>query len=175
MRAERLPRTYARAIYEMALEGWQKNLRAIYERLRAEENLRLSLSDPQLSFDQKRRLLDKIFPPEAGPEVRNFLYLLLKEGRIEMLDDILFEFRELAEKGAGRKVAEISSAVPLTEEEQGALRQRLTARFGPDLDFRFHVEPALLGGVVVRVGDQIMDGTVAGKLEALRQRLRAAQ
>jgi len=63
----------------------------------------------------------------------------------------------------------ISSAVPLTDDEQTALREKLEARFSHDLDVRFDVEPSLLGGVVVRAGDQVIDGSVKGKLDALAQ------
>jgi ATP synthase F1 delta subunit len=62
----------------------------------------------------------------------------------------------------------VSSAVPLTREEQAALHKKLEARFSQDLEFRFEVEPSLLGGVVVRVGDKVIDGSVKGKLEALK-------
>jgi len=65
----------------------------------------------------------------------------------------------------------VSSAVPLTEEEQAVLREKLEARFSQNLDLRFEVERSLLGGVVVRVGDKVMDGSVKGKLEALKQTL----
>ena len=67
--------------------------------------------------------------------------------------------------------ARVSSAVPLTKEDQAALREKLEARFSQDLNLRFEVEPSLLGGVVVRVGDKVMDGSVKGKLEALKQTL----
>ena len=65
----------------------------------------------------------------------------------------------------------VSSAVPLTKQEQAALRGKLEARFGQGLDLAFEVEPAVLGGVVVRVGDQLIDGSVKGKLDALAQTL----
>lgn len=67
----------------------------------------------------------------------------------------------------------VSSAVPLTEQEQSALRQNLEARFNQGLDLRFGVEPSLLGGIVVHAGDQVIDGSVKGKLDALAQTLAA--
>lgn len=65
----------------------------------------------------------------------------------------------------------VSSAVPLIKQEQAALREKLEGRFGADLEMRFDVETSLLGGVVVRVGDQMIDGSVKGKLDALAQTL----
>jgi F-type H+-transporting ATPase subunit delta len=70
-----------------------------------------------------------------------------------------------------RVTAKVSSAVPLTREEQGSLAQRLEARFGEPLELRFEVQPSVLGGVVVRVGDQVIDGSIKGKLDALAHTL----
>ncbi|TKJ30413.1 MAG: ATP synthase F1 subunit delta [Chloroflexi bacterium B3_Chlor] len=74
---------------------------------------------------------------------------------------------------ASNLTVRVSSAVLLTEEEQSALRQSLEARFNQGLDLRFGVEPSLLGGIVVRAGDQVIDGSVKGKLDALAQTLAA--
>jgi len=67
--------------------------------------------------------------------------------------------------------ARVSSAVPLTDQEQAALGEKLKARFGQALNLRFEVEPSLLGGVRVRVGDEVIDGSVKSKLDALAQSL----
>lgn len=72
---------------------------------------------------------------------------------------------------ASNLTVRVSSAVLLTEEEQSALRQNLEARFNEGLDLRFGVEPSLLGGIVIRAGDQVIDGSVKGKLDALAQTL----
>lgn len=71
----------------------------------------------------------------------------------------------------GAKTAEITSALPLTGEEQLAIRDELAARLGSDATINFRVDPAIMGGLVIRVGDQIVDGSVAGQLEDLRTRL----
>lgn len=80
---------------------------------------------------------------------------------------------------AGRRIprdrlVRVRSAVPLTEEEKSALRGKITRRFGHNLEFQFEVDESILGGVVVRVGDKVIDGSVAGKLAALRESLKAA-
>ncbi len=72
-------------------------------------------------------------------------------------------------------IAKVSSAIALTGEEQAGLSEKLDARFGQPLELRFDVDPSLLGGVKVRVGDQVIDGSVKGKLEALAQSLGSRQ
>jgi F-type H+-transporting ATPase subunit b len=86
----------------------------------------------------------------------------VKDGRVVALDDVALQ-------GAG---AEITSALPLTEEEQSAIRKQLAKPLGSAASLSFRVNPAILGGLVVRVGDKVIDDSVAGKLEGLRQNLR---
>lgn len=69
------------------------------------------------------------------------------------------------------QVATVKSAVPLTEEEREALRRKLAPHFGDDIELTCQVDPRILGGVIVRVGDRVIDGSVAGKLEALKKSL----
>jgi F-type H+-transporting ATPase subunit b len=72
----------------------------------------------------------------------------------------------------GGREAEITSALPLTDQEQSAVRTELLSKLGGAAEVRFRVDPSILGGLVVRVGDRVLDGSVAGKLEGLRQSLR---
>ena len=72
-----------------------------------------------------------------------------------------------------RTRARVVSAVPLTGAEKETLQTKLAERFGPDLEFEFAVDPSLIGGIHLRVGDQVIDGTVAGKLAAMREHLTA--
>lgn len=69
------------------------------------------------------------------------------------------------------RTARITSAVPLTEEERSRLEESLGRRFGDGLQLRYRVDDSILGGVIVRVGDRVIDGSVASKLAALRERL----
>jgi ATP synthase F1 delta subunit len=80
--------------------------------------------------------------------------------------------REATSSGLAAKA---SSAVPLSEDEQVALREKLETRFKQPLELRFAVDPSLLGGVVVHIGDQIIDGSVKGRLDALTQTLGSKQ
>jgi ATP synthase F1 delta subunit len=105
--------------------------------------------------------------------VRNFLYLLLREGHMALLKDVIADLTGLTTRGPEARIAHVTSTLPLTAEEREAFRQHIRARFGPDVDLDFRVDVSLLGGVVVHVGDKIIDGSVAGKLNALHERLAA--
>jgi F-type H+-transporting ATPase subunit delta len=171
--AQAQPQHYARAIYDIALETWIRQLGDIQRAIRADARLHQSLLDRETGVSQRMRLLEGTTHGGLDANVRRFLGTLLDAGDIDQLDAILTELGRLAQRGPGRKTVRVVSAVPLTTAEQSALRDKVVHRYGPDLDFQFEVDPAVIGGILLRVGDQVIDGTVAAKLAALRGRLAA--
>jgi len=167
------PQDYAAAIYDLAVEAWSRPLRAIRQALQDDRTLRAAVEDPGQTTEAKLHLLEKAVPGGLKPEIRKFLGTLLEAGQMDQLDAILAEFERLVRRRPERRVAHVTSAVPLTEEEKAALQANLIKRFGPDLEFEFQVDKSILGGIYLRVGDQVIDGTVAGKLAALRDQLAA--
>jgi F-type H+-transporting ATPase subunit delta len=175
MRAGQSPRTYARAVYETALEGWVEGLQAVAEGLR-QPGLLASLTDPTDSFAEKQRRLDPLIPSLAGQDLRNFLYLLLKENNIGFLDDIVSELQQMVRHGPqADRMARITTAIPLTDAERTAIQAKLRERFGHGLEFDFRINPEVLGGVVVRIGDLVIDDSVDGRLTTLHDRLLKAR
>jgi F-type H+-transporting ATPase subunit delta len=173
VKVEELARKYAQAAYQHTTEGWLDRLSAVRDRLAADPALLADLTNTELSFDQRRARLDAVLPSDVQSDVRNFLYLLLREGHIGLLDDVIADLSRLSTQVPWAQVARITSAVPLTPDEVEAFRQRIHTRFGSDVDLDFRVDPSILGGVIVQVGDKVIDGSVAGKLDALHERLAA--
>jgi F-type H+-transporting ATPase subunit delta len=169
--AQARPRDYAAAIYDLAFEPWIRQLGNVQQVVRTDAALRAALADPAKPVREKLSLLGNTAPGGLDAEVRRFLGTLLEAGQFDQLDAVLVEFERLIRRRAELRLARVASAVPLTEREQEALRTKLINRFGPDLEFQFDLDSSLLGGVYVRVGDQVIDGSVAGKLAALRDRL----
>ena len=173
MSRQALPQHYAQAIYDLALETWTRQLGAVQTAMRDDAGLRTALADTEATVSHRLQKLEKAIPGSLDPEVHKFVGTLLEAGQIDQLDAILAELGRLARVGPAHKMARVASAVPLTGAEQEAFREKLVKRFGPDLEFQFEVDPALMGGVVLRVGDQVIDGSVAAKLAALRDHLAA--
>jgi F-type H+-transporting ATPase subunit delta len=171
--AQARPQDYAAAIYDLAFEPWLRQLSNVQKALRRDTSLRVALDDAKTSASDKLRMLSQAVPEGLTAEVRRFLGTLLEAGQFGQLDAILEEFDRLVRRRAALKLARVTSAVPLTEVEKEAMRAKLTSRFGSDLEFQFDVDASLIGGVYLRVGDQVIDGSVAGKLAALRNRLTA--
>lgn len=173
MRGGELAREYAQAAYQHTTEGWLSALSAVRDQLAADAALLADLDNTELSFDRRRARLDAVLPSDVRSEVRNFLYLLLREGHLGLLDEVIADLTRLSTRGPEARVARITSAVPLTSDEVEAFRQRIHTRFGPEVDLDFRVDPSILGGAIVQVGDKIIDGSVAGKLNTLHERLAA--
>ncbi len=174
MANEELTRTYAQAIFEQAVGRWQKALRAANEALE-QAGVETMLDNPSEKFDRKQELLNRTLPANTDLEARNFVYLLASKNETHLLPEVLAEFDRYVARGPARELAVVSSAVPLTEDECQKLEQKVHAQFGQDIDFEYRVDRSLLGGLVVRVGDRVIDGSVAGKLNAMRQKLEATR
>ncbi len=175
MANDELARSYAQAIYEKAVERWQKPLRAVNERLEAQPDLLPKLDNPAEGIERKKDSLNRLLPKDADAEVRNFVYLLASKNEMHMLGEVIGLFEQFTARGPSRGVARITSAVALTPDERAKLESKLHAQFGKELDFDYRVDPEIMGGVIVRIGDRIIDGSVAGKLAAMRQKLETAR
>jgi F-type H+-transporting ATPase subunit delta len=170
---EELARTYAQAAYQHTTEGWLSTLNVVQDRLAADSALMANLNNTDIGFAERQARLDALLPSDARSDVRNFLYLLLRDGHLGTLNDVIGNLTRLATRGPETQVAQITSAVPLTTEEAQAFRQRVHDRFGAGVDLVFRVDSSILGGAIVQVGDKIIDGSLAGKLNALHERLSA--
>ncbi len=167
-----LPHKYALAVYESALEEWLRQLSAVRQALVSHPEVREKL-ESDAPFAERQKALEEILPEGIQEGVRNFLFVLLKERHLNLLDDIIVEFEHIVRRGPEARVARVISAVPLTEEEKAQVRERLIKRFGGDLEFDFRVDPRILGGLVIKVGDEVIDGSLASKLAAMRSQLTA--
>jgi F-type H+-transporting ATPase subunit delta len=175
MAGESAARRYARAIFELALErnqpleSWLADLQAIDAAL-ADPAVQPTLASPRLSFDQKRELIDRAL---GGIDTvrRNFVYLLVERGRLEVLPLVVREFRAMMLDHQGIAEATVTTAVPIDDAEAERIGALLGRVVNKKVIVRREVDPSIIGGVVARVGDRLINGSVAGQLAALRQEL----
>ena len=171
MRKDSLTQSYAQAAYETATDVWLRALTALQASLESTPGALSGLRDPGLDLASKQALAAPLLPADAPLEVRNFLSVLLSRNDIGLLPQIVEQFRRLAIHGPRTQIVHVTSAVALNDEEKSALAGKLAAQFGPNLEFDYKVDSSLLGGLIVRAGDRVIDGSVAGKLKALRENL----
>ncbi|GIK36684.1 MAG: F0F1 ATP synthase subunit delta [Chloroflexota bacterium] len=171
MKAQELSRKYATAVFSLALESWLNPLNAVQAELTNNPTLVAGLRDKDRPFSERQHALDRIIPGDSSQQVRNFLYTLLKDGDIGLLGEVMGELERMIRGGPRVQVARVTTALPLSEQEKETFRQKLAAQYGESLAFDFDVDPALLGGAVVQVGDKVMDGSVATRLAAMSNAL----
>jgi F-type H+-transporting ATPase subunit delta len=164
-----LSATYANAIYETALEGWLTSLKAVDEVLSRDVTMAASLKDATLEFSQRQAIARKAMPPGASEEVFNFVSLLISKNHLQLLGDVILQLERLAGQGPHPRVARVTTAVPLAERERERVENALRARFGDALQFEYSVDESILGGLIARVGDEVIDDSLAAKLAALRE------
>jgi F-type H+-transporting ATPase subunit delta len=163
---------YARAVYDVALAAWLRDLSTLRDSLRADADARAALADAGASFESLKAVIDRLLPAGTGQDLRNFAYTLITAGHLGMLDDTIVELRRLQRHGPNVIVGHVTTAVPPTDEEREAIERSLSARYGPDLDVAWHLDPSILGGIVVRVADAVTDDSLASRLDMLRTSLK---
>ena len=174
-RRETAARRYAEAAFEVAqrddaLEAWRTELDTAAS-IVADDRVGRMLANPALPLDQRIEMARAILGKTVSKPVLNLIGLMLHRGRIHELPRLAAEFRRLDNARQGITEATAISAAQLTEDEVRALTQRLEAMTGGRVELDVQVDPDLLGGLVVRVGDRMIDGSVRGRLERLRNQL----
>jgi len=172
-------RKYATAIFRLAAEGStvvrvRGDLEGLVGLLRQSPRLVLFLDSPDIAQKEKARLLESAFGGRVEEGVLPFLFLLLKRGRVGLLPQILAEYEKLDEEKRGIQRAEVVTAVPLTRGERELVQSRLRKLTGKEILLRDRVDPGIIGGVVVYVNGDVIDGSIRAQLAELRAALLAA-
>jgi F-type H+-transporting ATPase subunit delta len=160
---------YAQAILEAMLDQWQATLIQVSDALAQKSSLRSTLESASKDTDEKMKALQGVLPKGTSPEIQNFLSLLVQEGDLDTIPAVIQELRAGLVGQIEPQKAEIVSAMELSEQEQADLRRRLTEEHGEGLIFSFRVDPSLLGGLRVRVGDTLIDNSVVSRLATMRE------
>lgn len=175
-----LARRYARALLELATEQRQtervkKDLEELAAMWAESSDLRELFKNPQFSAQARKATLSEIIT-RAGvsPLTRNTVLYLADRNRIPALPDVAAAFSELAEAAAGTVRAQVTSAAPLTEGYYLQLQRALEQATGKRVVIERKTDPALIAGVVTKVGDKVFDGSVRTRLIDLRDSLKSA-
>jgi F-type H+-transporting ATPase subunit delta len=169
-------RRYAEAAFEIAerdknMETWLAQLDRLAAALTDDEVVR-RLEDPETPVERRQVVFKALFSDgQMLPQVNNLVGLMLRRRRLEMVGAVDREFRRLYNRREGIHEAVATSAAKLDAQEVNALRSRLEQMTGGKVELTFNVDPQLLGGVQVRLGDLLIDGSVRGRLERLRNKL----
>ena len=136
------------------------------------EELRNVLASPGVPREAKHGVIEKLAARMGASKIiRNFLFVVIDHRRSALLPKIIETFEDVVQKRQGIAEAEIASAVELTAAQKKEMAQKITDMTGKRVETKYAVEPGLLGGAVVRIGDTIYDGSLRSRLNELRARL----
>jgi F-type H+-transporting ATPase subunit delta len=171
---------YAKAILEIAssegdIERVADELFRFARTLEADNDLRQTLTDIALPVEGKEKLLTELLAAKASPHTLNILIFVVRQGRARSLVEIADEMARMAEEESRREIAEVHSAVPLDDDQTRRLGAALGAATGKNVSVKVIRDPSVIGGLFVRVGDIVIDGSVRHKLDLLRDQLGLAR
>ena len=150
-------------------------LREIDELVQGSSELRNALASPAVAPSKKRAVMARLIAPmEVSLHVRNFLFVVIDHRRITQLKSIIEAFEVIIDERLGFLRADVASAQPLTAAQQAAMETEVSRLAGKKAKLRFTTDPALVAGVVARVGSTVYDGSVRGQLDRLRVKLGSA-
>lgn len=166
---------YAQAVFEIArdarsFDAWQRDL-AIMDQLVQDAAGREFFNNPEVSTGQKQQVAESYLANRVQPAALNLARLLIARGRFAAIDRLVVAFTELVRTYQGTAVADVTTAVPLDSAAAADVSRRLGTLIDRRVEVRMHVDPSIIGGIVARVGDYLLDGSVTGQLSRLRARL----
>lgn len=173
-----LVRKYAKAIFEIAQEedkpvAYGDELKAAREGIESVPQAMEFFSNPQIDPKLKKELLQKCFKKELSKDVYHFLLLLVDKHRFVLFPAIVDEYRALSNEARGILIADVTTATAASKKQQKAIADKLEQVTGKKVELRLHEDKSLIGGVVVKIGDRRIDGSVAGRLETMKRKLLA--
>lgn len=172
-----IARPYAEAIFDLAdgtgtLAEWSQRL-ANMATVAADTDMRGAIGNPNLSAEKLYGLFASLCGDSMNSEAQNLVHILIDNRRLTVLPEVKNIFESLKREREGQVEAHITSAFPMNEAQVNSLVQDLEARFKRKVQPVLSVDSELIGGVRVRVGDEVIDGTVRGKLAAMASALKS--
>jgi len=171
-----LARRYAQALFlssqeKNLLDEVEAELKMVVESIETSEELSRIINRDTIAPERKKDLLVKLFEGKISQQTMNFLKLVLDKRREKYLQEMLVEYIALADTARKMLEAEVKSAVELSQQQQDHIRKGLSAFTGKDVRLKIEVDPSLLGGIQVKIGDKVYDGSARQQLQSLRERL----
>lgn len=170
-------RRYAEAAFEVALaenqlDRWQADLAAAVTML-GRPDVEPTVHSPAVPLKERVEIVRQLLEPRIARGPLRLVTLVVERGKVHALPQISEEYTRLLNRHRAVVVATVTSAVPLTDDETAAIQTRVEAMAGSTVELTETVDPDLLGGLTIQVRDQLLDASIRGRLERLRDQLHA--
>ncbi|MDD2400947.1 MAG: F0F1 ATP synthase subunit delta [Clostridia bacterium] len=173
-------RRYAQALLMIAtekkgLDQFEEELEGFQSSLMGNPQVKDFMDNPRILAKKKKEVLDSLINGKASPIVSNFLHLIIDKRREAFYMDIISDYKKYADEARNIIDAEVRSAVELTDKDFRGLQQNLSKATGKNVRLKSIIDTSIIGGITVKVGDTVMDGSVTKKLSLLKNKLQQLQ
>jgi F-type H+-transporting ATPase subunit delta len=169
--------SYARSLLELAGDAQAPaigdELGDIRQVIDANPTFALFLADPGIQHSQRTAVLERAFKGKVSPLMWNFLGVLNTKGRLAMLQEIAGAYEEMLDEKLGKVEVDMTVAHPMSEEQASAAKQKISAALGRDAVVHTYVDDSIIGGMILRIRDQLIDASVRYQLHAMKEQLLA--
>ena len=167
---------YAKALFEITkdselLEKVEADLRQIVQVVYSDDEIRNFLNHPQITREVKKEVINAGFSNDISQITKNFLFQLIDNNRQDTLEGILSEYVEMANNYRGIIEVEALSISALNDQDKEKITKSLTERFNKQIRLKNIVDPSIIGGLIIRVGDKVYDGSIETKLKVMKRSL----
>jgi len=171
---EYLYKRYALALYEVAqekekVEEYLNDLREIVLLMKNDVDFLKVIKHPKISTSKKKEMFTRIFKDKIDDGLLSFLLILIKKDRILFLEENLKEMEKIHLERTNTLLAEVKTVIPLVETERENLRLKLSKMYDKKIVFDEKLDKKVIGGVYIRIGDDVIDGTVKSKLDEMKK------
>lgn len=167
---------YARALFDIASESGiadqiENELATIDNLLNVNKDLKKLILHPGVSIQDKKKLVENILAHESSTLIKKFLFVLIDKRRQRLLEFLLRSYKSVVRQVKGIVLAEVQSTKQLTDDNISKLKTSLVELIGKDVEIETSINPKILGGLVIRFGDKLIDGSVRNRLFKLKRKL----
>ncbi len=167
---------YGEALFALAKENdailpWQRQLEEVEQVFLKDHDFAMLLENKSIPYEKKKEILQAVFANQIDSGVLHFLFLLVDKERQDFFHDIILAYHQLVEDYYGIVKAKVTVALPLTKEEEVNLAAALEKRLSAKVQLEITIDPAIIGGMRVQVGDTVYDGSLSHQLDEIAQRL----
>ena len=171
---EYLAKRYALALYEVAatkkkVDEYIDDLKQIETLIKGNDDLKIIINNPEVSTSKKIKIFKAIFEEKTEKDIVAFLLILVEKHRIVDLHDVVVQMDNIRLEAKNEVIAVVKTVVPLNDNERASLIDKLKAKYNKLIILKESIDASILGGVYLRIGDDIIDGTVKYKIDEIKK------
>lgn len=178
LKLEAATRRYGHALFEIAksegkVDKFLQELGEVSGILNNNIELKEFLRHPSIPYGDKKKVIKQIFMGKVDMEITRLITTLLEHDRVEQIRTVYYDYKYLVYKERGMKIAYATTAVKMTEKEIEVIKRKLSSKYKKEIEVQNIVDPEVIGGVYLRLGDRVIDGSIRGKLQDMKKMLLA--